>query len=114
MLDQNIQEYLEMLLDRFENQIETKLNAAIDKMDYISKGIYLKVEGTDKEIERNKNSISVLYEKNRETEKEIGSISGRVLVLEDDKSDKKTNTGTILIIIGFVITIVFATIGWSR
>ncbi len=107
MLEKGIQEYLEKLFINFEKQVEIKLNAAIDKMDYISTNLIKSLDG-------HKDNINDLYIQNRKMQKEVGTIDGRVKVLEEDKKDSKSNVGTVLIVIGFVVTIIIATIGWLR
>jgi chromosome segregation ATPase len=111
-LEPEVKQFFEEAIKHLEERINLMLTAAIEKMDLIADSIKEKAKSTDKEVERNKNSVADLYEKIRSVEKEVGDTRGRIQVLEDDKKDKQYNIGTIIAVVGLCIATVTAIIGW--
>jgi mevalonate kinase len=112
MTEEGTRAFFQEQIKHLEERITLQINSILEKMDRIEQSVKEKIQVAEREVVRNKDSIGDLYEKNRLLEKEIGVLTGRVSVLEDDKNDKRHNIGTIIAVVGLVITAVIAIIGW--
>jgi hypothetical protein len=64
------------------------------------------------DIQRLRNDISELYEKDREMRDKVSCIAARVGVLEDDKSQHSDDRRFTLALIGLIISFGLAVAGW--
>ena len=60
-----------------------------------------------KTIEDHRNNFLEIYTR-------LGKVETDVAILKDNKGSRQSNSGTILIVIGLVLTAILAAIGWLR
>jgi hypothetical protein len=114
VLDIETKDYLERLMKDLERVLDLKLQAAIEKMSALFTNSDTKHDALKETTNRHSTQIDELYKFQKQTIEDLGKLDGRIGKLEDDKTDKKTNTGFIISICALVMSIIFAIIGWLR
>ena len=92
-----------------------ELRAYLDpRLEALEKTIRNITEPIVKDVDRLREDINDLYEKDRSMRDRIGSVESDLNTLKDDKEDKKHSSQNVILIITLVITAAIALIGWIR
>ncbi len=104
-------------LDAHFQRLEEKIISITDPIkktveDYRGnfKEIYIRIGVIEADIAVVKSSIK----DNSDTESRLSNVETEVAILKDNKGSRQTNTGTVLIVIGLILTAALAAIGWLR
>ena len=92
-----------------------ELQAYLDpRLKSLEKAIFDNIKPIIKDVDRLRDDISDLYQKDRDTNKAIGDVAADVNTLKDDKADKKHNTGAIIAVAVALVSTIVAVVGWLR
>ena len=92
-----------------------ELRAYLDpRLEALEKTIRNITEPILKDVDRLREDINDLYEKDRSMRDRIGLVESGLNTLKDDKEDKKHSSQNVILIITIVVTGAIALIGWIR